>query len=280
MHLLMILAGLGLAYLLRSSRIQQSGNWTQRWQRALLLFLFPPLLLMMTAVAVLCMGPQGQMIGLYTGWFSYCIVLGYLAVALFVGIKLAFEAWQSIEQIRAYPQVEIEGSKVRLLDHAIPFSGMIGFWQQELVITQGLLEKLQPEQLQAVLSHEQAHHYYRDTFWFFWLGWVYRCSAWLPNTASLWEELLLLREIRADGWAAQKVDSLVLAESLLIVVSQSMIVSETVCAAFSRAVPRNRLQQRIDALLAEPESPTESNSWAWSWVLLSLIPLISVPFHT
>lgn len=279
MHLLMILAGLGLAYLLRSSGFQQKGNWTQRWQKALLLFLFSPLLLMMTAVAVLCMGPQGKMMGFYTGWFSYYLVLGCIAVTIFVGIKLAFEAWQSVEQIRTYPQLELEGSKVRLLDHAIPFSAMIGFWQPELVVTQGLLQKLQPEHLQAVLTHEQAHYYYRDTFWFFWLGWVHRCSAWLPNTASLWEELLLLREIRADGWAAQKVDSLILAESLLIVVSQPMIVSETVCAAFSRAVPRSRLQQRIDALLLEPESPAESNYWAWSWVLLTLLPLVSVPFH-
>ncbi|NEP02817.1 MAG: M56 family metallopeptidase [Symploca sp. SIO2E9] len=258
MHLLMIVAGLGLAYVLRSSYSQQDGNWTQRWQRSLLMFLFPPLLLMMTAVAVLCMGPQGQMVGFYSGWLTYYLVLGCLAVAIFVGIKLAIEAWQSIEQIRTYPQLEFEGSKVRLLDHSIPFSAMIGFWQPELVVSKGLLQKLQPEHLQAVLSHEQAHHHYRDTFWFFWLGWVYRCSAWLPKTASLWEELLLLREIRADGWAAQKVDSLIIAESLLIVVNQSMIVSETVCAAFSRAVPRNRLQQRIDALLAEPKSPIES----------------------
>uniref|UniRef100_A0ACD5H1Y5 M48 family metalloprotease n=1 Tax=Desertifilum tharense IPPAS B-1220 TaxID=1781255 RepID=A0ACD5H1Y5_9CYAN len=37
-------------------------------------------------------------------------------------------------------------------------------------MAQGLLDRLTPEQLNAVLTHERAHSHYRDTFWFFWLG--------------------------------------------------------------------------------------------------------------
>jgi beta-lactamase regulating signal transducer with metallopeptidase domain len=233
----------------------------------------------MTALAVLCMGPQGQMIGLHSDWFSYCLVLGCVGFAVGFCLKLAAEGWQSVQQIRTYPQIELEGRLARLLDNPILFSAQIGFWQPELVVSQGLLQTLKPEHLEAVLTHEQAHYYYRDTFWFFWLGWLRRITFWLPNTEALWQELLILRELRADRWAVGRVDALLLAESLLIVVSAPMMASESFCAAFSRAAPHNRLQERIDALL-EPESSTQSSLWTWSWVLLVLLPLLAVPFHS
>lgn len=280
MHLVMILSGLSLAWLLRLSWSEPTGNWTQRWQRALLLFLLPPLLLLMTAFAVLCMGPQGQMIGLNTDWFSYCLILGWATLAVFFCLKLAASGWQSLRQVRKYPQIDLKGKPARLLESSILFSAQIGFWQPELVVSQGLLQKLKPEHLEAVLTHEQAHYYYRDTFWFFLLGWLRQITIWLPNTESLWQELLVLRELRADCWAAGQVDALLLAESLLMVVNNQMRASESFCAAFSCAVTRNRLQERIDALLGEPESSSESSWWTWCWVLLALLPLIAVPFHS
>ena len=56
-------------------------------------------------------------------------------------------------------------------------------------------------------------------FGFFWWGWLRRLTEWLPHSKELWQELLLLRELRADQWAAQQVDPLVLAESLLLMVN-------------------------------------------------------------
>ena len=314
MHLLMILATLGLAWLLRLGWKQPTGNWSQRWQKTLLFFLFPPLLIMMTAVAVLCMGPQGEMMGLHTGWLSYWLVFGGVGISFCFCLKLGITAWQSLQRIRTYPQIELgnresgmgnvseeikqqgrgcefvtssnppqlggSSTTARLLENSTLFIAQVGFWQPELLVSRGLLHRLQPEYLEAVLTHEQAHHYYRDTFWFFWLGWVRCCSAWLPNTESLWQELLLLRELRADSWAAQKVDSLLLAESLLMMVSTSVMPLEGFCAAFSCAVPRNRLEERIDALLGEGDFSAPSNIWTWSWIILALLPLVAVPFHS
>ncbi len=321
MHLLMILAALVLAWWLRSGWQQSTGNWSQRWQRALLFFLLPPLLLIMTAIAVLCMGPQGKMMGLRTSWFSYWLVIAGIGISLCLCLKLAIEAWQFLQQVRTYPQIELrngewtiseetrqeaEGRRqkerefgwflpfvpggkryyvrnscttARLLENPTLFIAQIGFWQPELLVSQGLLHKLQPEHLDAVLRHEQAHHYYRDTFWFFWLGWIRCCSAWLPNTESLWQELLLLREIRADSWAAKRVDPLLVAESLLMVVSASVMPSANFSAAFNCAVLRNRLQERIDTLLEEVDYPTSSSIWTWIWVILALLPMATVPFH-
>jgi len=281
MHLIMILTAVTVSCILRCSWNNPQGNWNLRWRRSLFLFLFPPLLIFMTAIALLCMGPQGKMGGAYTGWLSYdlaFIALGYFA---FLCIKLTVQGWQSVASARNSPLVNLDGKPVRLLNTPALFAGQIGFWQPELVVSQGLLETLSPAHVESVLAHEQGHHYYRDTFWFFWLGWVRYCTAWLPNTDALWQELQVLRELRADNYAASQVDPLLLAESLVLVVSQTSVFpeSEICCAALGSSVG-DRLEQRIDALLAPPE-PTPTINWqSWQGFLLAFLPLLTVLFHT
>ncbi len=282
MHLLMIMASLGLALFLRLRCSYSAESWTDRCSQSLSLFLFPPLLLMMTALAVLCMGPQGRMIGLSAGWFSYLLAISFLGLAGVKCIQLGLQGWRSLRQARTYPPLVFKDRLGRVLDTPVPFAALIGFWQPELVVSQGLLNTLEPAHVDAVIAHEQAHYYYRDTFWFFWLGWLRSCTTWLPNTEALWQELLSLRELRADRWAAQRVDPLLLAESLLMVVSAgSSMPSESFCAAFSSVAPQNRLEERIEALLAEPESTLKIRPrWSWTWFLFTFLPLAAVPFHT
>lgn len=279
MHLIMIVTALAVAWWLRSTWSGSQGNWSLRWRRSLFLFLFPPLLLLMTAIAVLCMGPQGKMGGTYTGWSSYLLVFIYLAFFSILCIKLAFQGWQSVESARNCPLINFGNRQVRLLNTEALFAGQIGFWQPELVVSQGLLQTLSPEHLESVLAHEQGHYHYRDTFWFFWLGWMRSCTAWLPNTDSLWEELLILRELRADGYAASQVDPLLLAESLLLVVSSTPVVSDICCAALG-SPGADRLEQRIDALLAPPEPNPVPQLHSWHSFLLAFLPLVAVIFHT
>lgn len=279
MHLMMVLIALAVAWWLRSSGNQPQGSWSLRWRRSLFLFLFPPLLIFMTAIAVLFMGPQGQMGGMYTGSISYLVALIYLAFFAISCIKLAFQGWQSVESARNCPLVNLGDKRARLLQTGALFAGQIGFWQPELVVSQGLVQTLSPAHLESVLAHEQGHHYYRDTFWFFWLGWVRYCTAWLPNTEPLWEELLVLRELRADGYAALQVDPLVLAESLLLVVTTSPVLSEICCAALGSS-GADRLEQRVKALLAPPEPTPEAQLQSWHGFLLAFLPLLTVMFHT
>lgn len=279
MHLIMIMAALTVAYWTRCQSIQPQGSWSQRWQTTLFLFLFPPLLIFMTAIALLCMGSQGQMSGLQTGWFSYVLAFSSLAFFAILCIKLAWGGWQSVKSTRKCPLVNVTGKQARLLDTKALFAGQIGFWQPELVLSQGLLQTLSPEQLETVLAHEQGHYHYRDTFWFFWLGWMRSCTAWLPYTEALWQELLVLRELRADAHAASQVDPLVLAESLLLVVSSSPVSSEIFCAALGSSGV-DRLQQRIEALLAQPEPNPEVQLQSWNGFLLAFLPMVAVMFHT
>ena len=233
----------------------------------------------MTILAVLCMGPQGKMGNWQTGWFSYVLALSLLAFFAIIGIKLAWQGWQSVKSARSYPQFDIADKKVRLLSTEALFAGQIGFWQPELVLSHGLINTVPPGHLETVLAHEQGHYHYRDTFWFFWLGWVRSCTAWLPNTEALWQELLALRELRADAHAALRVDPLLLAESLLLVVSNSHVSSEIFCAALDSA-GSDRLEQRIEALLSPPEPIPQLSLKFWQGLALAFLPLITVLFHS
>ncbi|MDH6059872.1 M56 family metallopeptidase [Chrysosporum bergii ANA360D] len=278
MHLFMILTTLTVAWIVRCSGDHLQGSWDVRWRRSLFLFLFPPLLIFMTAIAVLFMGPQGTMGGIDTGWLSYELALIFLVFLAILCLILAGQGWRSVLSARKSPLVSLGDKQVRLLSTDVAFAGQIGFWYPELVVSQGLLQTLSPAHVDSVLAHEQGHYHYRDTFWFFWLGWIRACTSWLPNTDFLWEELLVLRELRADSYAASLVDPLLLAESLVLVVSNSSLSSQICCAALGTN-DNERLEQRIDALLAPPE-PTPKINWRfWNNFLLAFLPLVSVIFH-
>ncbi|MEB3279849.1 MAG: M56 family metallopeptidase [Lyngbya sp.] len=282
MHLILILVSLGFAMSWRRVGFPASGTWAQRWQRALIGLILPPLMLLMSAIAVIWMGPQGRMLGQPTGWLGYGLAWGLWAWTLILGLSLAVQGWRSVNRVRHCSQIVVQGINVRLLENPVLFCAQIGFWHPELVVSQGLLQTLTPDQQKAVFIHEQAHNYYKDTFWFFGLGWCRRLTAWLPGTEALWQELLLLRELRADRWAAQQIDPLLLAESLLLMVRQPVAVSEDCSAAFSCVAPANRFTERIETLLNDSptvESHPTSLYWHWSWVIFGFLPLISVPFH-
>lgn len=283
MHFSLILLAISIACSVRLLTFRFSSTWSTRWQHTLGLFLFSPLLLIITATAVLCMGKQGQMLGIPVGKIGYACALGFLGTAAGFLLWRAVQSWRSFQSVQQYPvidmQAEMQNTTGYLLNTPIPFAAQIGFWHSELVITQGLLIQLSPEQIKAVLTHEQAHAYYRDTFWFFWFGWLRQLTAWLPGTERLWQELLLLRELRADCWAAQRVDPLLVAESLLKMAQAPLMELESSCAAISTNVSLTRLEDRIEALLSVSETIPEPRATLWVWVIPSLIPLLTIILH-
>ncbi len=278
MHLFIIFAVLIIAYMARCQWTQNTGRWNQRWQRSLFFFLFPPLLIFMTAFALLFMGPKGTMGGLQTGCYGYILALISLAFFAIMCFKQAWQGWLSIKSVRECSLVNVGVKQVRLLNTGALFAGQIGFLKPELVLSSGLLQTLSHKHLETVLAHEQGHYYYRDTFWFFWLGWMGECTAWLPNTEALWQELLTLRELRADAHAVSYVDPLLLAESLLMVVSTSPVTSEVFCAALG-STGAKRLEERVEALLSQPQPTPKLEFTSLNWLVWTFLPLVSVVFH-
>lgn len=277
MHLLMIVVSLILAYSVRrlaSTRVEQEHSFFY--------FLFPPLLLLMTALAIVSMGPKGEMLGLKASWLSYLIAWTYLVMITALLIKLSYQAWRQTQTIAKYPQALVLNHQAHVIETDLPYCAQIGFWDSQLVVSRGLLKLLNPEELEAVFAHEQAHKTYNDNFWFFWLGWLRGSTAWIPHTEALWQELLIFRELRADHWAAQQLNGLVVAQALLKVaqgVNQHLL--EQPNLSFSVELSDGnlgRLEQRIEALLYDTQPPQDFN-WSWTGIMASLIPVMTIFLH-
>ena len=256
------------------------GSWNQRWIGAMFSFVLPPLLLLTSAMALLWMGPEGMGISPLEGMGTYGASAGFLIAAIAIGFELVSSARVSIRQLRRYPmQVWDElGLRARLLPLDVPFIAQVGLWNPEIVMSRGLLTQLDEDHLKAVIAHEQAHAKYHDTFWFFCFGGLRRLTSWLPKTDALWQELLMLRELRADRVAIQQTDPLLLAEALVLLV-RSPMEHQDWAATLNPEMPRDRFEERIDAILdAEPLMPIPG--WQMSAIVLAgLLPLLMVPFH-
>ncbi|PSO47832.1 MAG: Zn-dependent protease with chaperone function [Cyanobacteria bacterium SW_9_44_58] len=279
MHTVMIIMALFSAVIIRWLWSRQSLNYPQRWQQTLFYFLFPPLLLMMTAMAVLGMGCQGKMLGLETGCISYGLTLLFLLGAIATLLRQFYLGARSRRQLPQYQTLTVAGYTAHLLPLSIPYTAQMGWRQSQLVISEGLLSILDTAHLEAVIAHEQAHVHYRDTFWFFWLGWLYRTTFWLPKSRHLWEELLLLRELRADWKASQTVDPILLAESLVTVAKFRVHSPEVGCAGLSCTANQSRLEERIEALINQEQVITPPLVNLGRELLWTLIPLATIPWH-
>lgn len=279
MHGSLLILALTSAILLRVLwRSQPTSSWNQRWIGTMFTFALPPLLLITSAIALLCMGPHGMGISRFEGWATYGTGIIFLIVAATIAYIQATQATQEIKQLRQYPSINLPQTDARLLPIALPFIAQVGFWNPEIIVSQGILESLTPEQLDAVLAHEQAHATYHDTFWFFSFGCLRRLTFWLPNSENLWQELLLLRELRADRIAAQTNDPLVLAEALLTLVRSPMVQSDWSATLHPQNLD-DRFAERIDAILgATPLAPIPG--WKMSAIVVAgLLPLLIIPFH-
>jgi Zn-dependent protease with chaperone function len=291
MHIQMIGLAVAIALLSRWAIGRQicqcQRNWSHRWHWALIAFVMPSLLLLATAFAIALMGTSAT--HPWESQLSYGLALSFLGLAISRWMALAWAALKVQRSLQQYPHQPIAAGSTQMAGRVMAvsavFSAQVGLWRSQLVVSQGLIDHLDEAHLEAVLAHESGHAHYRDTFWFFWLGGLRPITSWLPYSEVLWQELLLLREIRADSWAARTVEPLLLAESLMSVITAPLIETEAICASFSCAAPRSRLAQRIDALLSEGtlSSDQPDSSWhlIWPWLAIApaLTPLLTIPFH-
>lgn len=270
------------------SQADLQASWHTRWEAALSTFCLPPLMVVMAAGAVLSMGHHGTMMGRSVSPVGCWVSLGFL---IFLSGVLAYSLGRALaihQQLRHYPQITLpQGNQARWVPTDVPLAAQVGLWQSSLLVSQGWLDQLTPGEQQATLAHEQAHANYYDPFWFFWLGVVRHFTFWLPNTGALWEELLLLREIRADQQAAHTSDPLLLAELLVKLARQMTLATQSTdlgtdiepCVGFNALSP-SRLEQRVNALI-EPSLRAERASAIdhLVWLLTAALPLATTWLH-
>lgn len=284
MHLGLLIGTLVVALAIRWRWQPGLGSWRQRWWRAVLGLSSPLILLLSTAMAILGMGHHGTMLGWAVGPLGCRISQVGLGLGLVMGLhglgQIGWTTW--VWQRYAWVQLP-QGISARLVDTAVPLAAQVGFWRSALIVSRGWLDQLSREEQGMILAHEQAHAHYHDPLWFWLLGIVRRLTGWLPNTQALWQELLLLREIRADRWAAHQAHPLAVAE-LLVKISHQTALGQSAQAvapvAFSQPDELDRLEQRVEALLQPmPEGDHRPAGIACLGLTLALFPFLAMVFH-
>lgn len=284
MHLGILFLAASLIILVRVIALRDNPRLA--YGAALAHFALPPLILLTTALAIVAMGNQGEMWGMALGRGSYRLALAFLGISLLLLATRFAQLLFTLRRLQSYGSLNLGSQTVRLLPFPFPYSAQIGFWRPQLVVSQGLIDLLSSEHLEAVLAHEDAHAQYKDTFWFFWLGWLGQLTPWLPYSEALWQELLLLREIRADHWAAERQDPLLLAEALTFV-NQAIHRPSGDLFEPSLAIPFHQHQQRflarvnslIEPALSDSLVKTYSRGQLLALFALTLLPFLFIPLH-
>ncbi|GAB4217905.1 MAG: M56 family metallopeptidase [Synechococcales cyanobacterium] len=278
---LIVIAALGALLIRQGYEVELAAPWNRRWQQALWAFAMPPLLIVITAMAVVWMGQGGMMAAGLGGSLSYGAAVGIMILAGLVLIAALGLGWWSEQQIRQFPQETVDSVPVRVMDSERLWAAQVGWCQPSLALSRATLERLNPSQLKAVMLHEQAHAYFRDPVLFMGLGWLRRLTWFLPRTETLWQELVLLRELRADRWTATHHDGLSLAEALWLFAADGHEALRGVGIGLLDS--SGQWEHRLEALLAPPaEDETEHPIvnpcpwWMWMWLLL---PLCTIPWH-
>lgn len=284
MHLGLIAGAVVVAAAVRWGWKPGVGSWWQRWWRAVLVLTGPLLLLVSTAIAILSMGHHGTMLGWAVGPLGCRISQMGLGGALLIGLQGLLQAGWATWSWQRYPWVDLpQGVPARFIDTETPLAAQVGFWRPVLMVSRGWFDQLSSQEQAVILAHEQAHAHYHDPLCFWLLGLVRRLTIWLPNTQALWQELLLLREIRADRWAVQQAHPLAVAELLVRIARQTALGQSAVPASlvgFSGPDELDRLEQRVDALLKPiPETDDSPLGLVILGVTPALLPLLAMGFH-
>jgi hypothetical protein len=284
MHIFLMTGMVAISFLIRWQWQPAGKTWNTRWHHALAAFCLPPLLLLSASIAVLWMGHHGTMAGMPVSpvgcWVSRLVFLTLGGIFLgSLGQAVWFQAY-----LRRFPWAALaSGENVRCIDSESPFIAQVGFLRSQIVVSRGWLDDFTEPEQRAILRHEEAHARYQDPFWFFWLGMVRRLTLWLPHTESLWQELLLLREIRADRWAAEDADPLLLAELLvkLARVSGPPLTPLPFAVRFWEQDSVSRLEHRVNALINPESWPAEaSKTGDLAWISLTVLPLMMTWLHS
>lgn len=106
---------------------------------------------------------------------------------------------------------------VRILDHAAAVAYTVPGWHSRVVLSAGLLDLLDRDQLAAVINHERAHVRSRhDLLVLPFQAWA-TTLGWLPGVRQATTAVTDLTEMLADDWAARRSGSKVLAGALATV---------------------------------------------------------------
>ena len=91
--------------------------------------------------------------------------------------------------------------------HASPFAVTLGFFKPKIILSTGLINLLEDEELEAVLHHEQHHQVHKDPLKNFLLYLMASVMWYIPLLKWLQHQHKILTEVTADHYAVDRLGS-------------------------------------------------------------------------
>lgn len=151
----------------------------------------------------------------------------------------------------------------------------MGIFRPEICLPERALAELGPEQTEAMLAHELAHHVRKDPIRLMLCRFVEMTFFWQPLNRMARRRLFQTVECRCDAWAVRQVGGgLSLAECLAEVAGWITDKTQT-APSLAMAEPGSPLSQRVHRLLAEGEALSwEDRRRALAPCLVLMLPLL------
>ncbi|MET0965105.1 MAG: M48 family metalloprotease [Nakamurella sp.] len=202
---------------------------------------------------------------------------------------LVHTAFRTVQRRRAHRQVLdlLTGStdrltgrtaqfdrRLRILDHRAAVAYTLPGWHARVVLSAGLIELLDPDELDAVIEHERAHLRARHDLlvlpfqaWAVALGWV-------PGVRSAGGSVAELTEMLADDVAAVRTSRSALASALAkVALADPVAALSAERPAGSPAIAGTAVADRVRRLL----DPRPLSGWQRAAVGLACLLLLAIP---
>jgi len=154
------------------------------------------------------------------------------------------------------------------LDTAAPVAAIQGLWMPRLVVSRGLLDRLDDQELDATLAHELAHLESGGNRTLA-VIWVLRAvQATSPTALVAFRLLCEQRELACDAWATRVTGDAAALASALLKVQRQPVLAPPGRVARAREVVLQRAdvaatRVRVRALLDAPQRTPAADAWLW-----------------
>lgn len=183
---------------------------------------------------------------------------GALAALSGVGLWLTWQAvsrlWRARRRLLSLVRLgrrSGQADRLRILETDQPLALACGVGQRHILLSRALLERLEPEQLQVVLAHEQAHIAHRDLLHRL-LAAAFSRLHWPATRRRLLRDLELALEQRSDLAAARAVGTPLAVAETIVAVERLFQHHPRLDTTLSMAFVSNFVSERVEALLAPP----------------------------
>ena len=208
---------------------------------------------------------------LHTFFLSAAVLLtAHLVLNLaLTSVRSRRQRHQHMELLRLLSSPLPDEPATRIIDHPAPAAYCLPGARSVTVLSEGMIELLSPEELEAVIAHERAHlrqkhHLLLDAF----RSWK-RALPWFPIATRAQDAVALLVEMLADDTARRTSGDAVLADAI-------RIVDSTGSAGTALGAPKDPRtpEQRRTALLAREGRLTADRETVGTGVRLLVVVAI------